>query len=235
MQGSEACQPQLHQRDGLVTLVSAWRGLRNLTAASPWGRCWGASLAIGGASVWRAAQLTTAADIYSLGVILYQLLTGYVPFHANSPVELLRLITDREPPRPRALQPARSRSAIWKQSASKCGESACSALHQRFNWPRISPAGLRRANHPCPAGEPDGNAPGVKLWARRRTAPARVPIAVFCRRHGGAILCWWFQISKIENALRESQRNEQRAPTRLPRALSQKAGAELQTVRARAS
>jgi serine/threonine-protein kinase len=57
------------------------------------------------ASGMRSDELDARSDVYSLGVVVYEMLTGRTPFHSDTPVGYLRMHMQEDPPPLRAVKP----------------------------------------------------------------------------------------------------------------------------------
>lgn len=112
--------------------------------------------------------ITTAADIYGLGAILYELIAGRPPFQADTPLATMRAVIEEEPKRPNTIH--RQVDRDLETICLKCLEkeprhrySSAEALADDLEcWLRHEPIQAR----------PASTWESMVKWARRRPAAA---------------------------------------------------------------
>jgi eukaryotic-like serine/threonine-protein kinase len=139
----------------------------------------------------KSKEVGPAADVYALGALLYECLTGRPPFQAATPLETLLQVLDMEPVPPRLLRPQLPRDL----------ETICLKCLEKDPGKRYASAAaladdLRRFQEGRPvAARPVGAAGRLARWARRRPAAAlayalTLVVAVVGGLGGGAAWLW---------------------------------------------
>lgn len=141
-----------------------------------------------------SAALGVASDIYALGVVLFQLLTGRTPFAGASPAELPALVAGMEAPAPRLLAPAVPRDL--ETICLKCLERD---PDRRYSSAAALAGDLQRflRGEPIVARPVSGFGRFLR-WCRRRPALAAVWLLLVTLAAGSTIAAGWIARARAQ-------------------------------------
>jgi len=165
--------------------------------------------------------ITPATDIYALGAVLYELLTGRPPFKGATLLDTLLQVKTREPVGPRQLQPGVTRDL--EAVCLKCLEKAPAR-----RYPRAAALAddLRRFLDDRPTlARPVGPLGRLQRWSRRRPIVAGL-LALLLAVVTGAL-------AGLTGLYLRAENQRQRAETEWNRAEGEKARAEAEAEKAR--
>jgi WD40 repeat protein len=157
-------------------------------------------------------EVGPAADVYALGAILYELLTGRPPFQAPTPLDTVMQVLSNEPVSPTRLQPQ-----VPRDLETVCLECLQKEPHRRYATAAELAEDLRRfrAGEPVRA-RPVGQVERTLKWVRRNPLPAALFIALatlLTATVAGAIsAAFWFR--HLANEEETARRNAELASAR---------------------
>jgi serine/threonine-protein kinase len=137
-------------------------------------------------AVGNNAAVTNATDVYGLGAVLYQLLTGHPPFAGGTTYETIKLLEDTEPRPPRLLNPRidRDLSTIClkclEKDPTRRYPSALALAEDLDRWLKHEPILARRTGPVARAGK----------WVRRNPSSALLTASLIALAIAAGWIVW---------------------------------------------
>jgi tetratricopeptide (TPR) repeat protein len=165
----------------------------------------------------RGDPVTTATDIYSLGVLLYQLLTGQRPYGrtATTPQEAARAVLEDEPTRPSALSPQRPEDTAWLATRRKLEgdldnillKALAKPLDRRYSSVDALAADVRAhlGGYPVSARAPSAGYLLTRFVQRNRAASVATALALVAVVGGAGVALWQAQVARAQKAVAEQR------------------------------
>ena len=137
-------------------------------------------------AVGNNAVVSSVTDVYGLGAVLYQLLTGHPPFAGGTTYETIKLLEDTEPRQPRLLNPKidRDLSTIClkclEKDPTRRYPSALALAEDLDRWLKHEPILARRTGPVARAGK----------WVRRSPTSALLAASLIALAAAAGWIVW---------------------------------------------